>query len=52
MTIVTTIIAPIALKPLFTGGGSGLRKPDPGDSDDSPPGEEATAAPAPREADH
>ena len=31
MTIVTTIIAPIALKPLFTSGGSGLRKPGPED---------------------
>jgi Kef-type K+ transport system membrane component KefB len=32
MTIVTTVIAPILLVPLFTKGGSGLRRPLPGDA--------------------
>ena len=52
MTIVTTIVAPIALKPLFTGGGSGLRKPGPGSGDDDPPGQEATVPPTPQDTGH
>ena len=51
MTIVTTIIAPIALKPLFTSGGSGLRNPGPGDGDDTSGGEAETPA-APHDAEH
>ena len=52
MTIVTTIIAPIALKPLFTSGGSGLRKPGPEDGVEAPADGEETPPPAPHEADH
>lgn len=52
MTIVTTIIAPIALKPLFTSGGSGLRKPGPEDGGEAPPDGEETPSPAPHEAEH
>ena len=52
MTIVTTVVAPIVLVPLFKSGGSGLRNPGPDDEGDGgEPSNDEAAEPAAQGAD-